>query len=61
MNAPIALTSAKLSINDSNLENCMKNKLKIERNYYNKCLDSEDRLEALDAFINKRQPKWENK
>ena len=61
MNAPIALTSAKLSINDSILENCMIDKLKIERNYYNKCLNSKDRIEALDAFINKRQPKWENK
>ena len=61
INAPIALTSAKFAINDGYLEDSMKSKLKIERRYYNKCLNSKDRLEALDAFINKRQPKWENK
>ena len=60
INAPIALTSAKSAINDGYLENSMKNKLNIERKYYNKCLNSKDRLEALDAFLNKRQPKWEN-
>ena len=59
-NAPIAISSAKLSINSSyNKE--LDDGLSIERKFYNIALNSEDRNEALDAFINKREPKWKNK
>ena len=60
-NAPIAITSAKLSIDKGYGVENIKSKLEIERKHYNTCLNSEDRLEALDAFKTKRKPKWENK
>ena len=60
-NAPIAIKSAKLAINQGLQLNSLKEKLNIERKHYATCLNSKDRLEALDAFNNKRKPKWENK
>ena len=60
-NAPIAIKSAKLAINQGFQLNSLKEKLNIERKHYTTCLNSTDRLEALDAFNNKRKPKWENK
>ena len=35
--------------------------IKIERDQYNISLNSEDRSEALSAFIEKRKPIWRNK
>ena len=61
VNAPIAIKSAKSAINEGTEISNINKKLELERMYYNTCLDSEDRLEALDAFYNKRKPKWENK
>ena len=59
-NAPIAISAAKRSIN-SNYNKSLNEGLKIERDCYTTALNSDDRNEALDAFINKRKPKWQNK
>jgi len=58
-NAPIAVNSAKSSIDKGFNKNIIDG-LKIERENYNITLNTKDRDEALDAFINKRKPKWEN-
>jgi len=58
-NAPIAIKSAKKSINDAfNKE--LNAGLMIERKNYELTLNTNDRDEALDAFINKRKPIWKN-
>ncbi len=59
-NAPIAISSSKKSIN-KNFNKSLKEGLSIERECYNIALNSEDRNEALDAFINKRKAIWKNK
>ena len=58
-NAPIAVRSAKKAINDGYNKDISFG-LDIERESYNTCLNTKDRDEALDAFINKRKPKWSN-
>ncbi len=58
-NAPIAINSAKKSINNSFRENS-KIGLEIERNAYLETLGTKDRLEALKAYNEKRKPKWRN-
>ena len=58
-NAPIAIKSAKRAINES--FNCkVDDGLKIERDNYKIALNTKDRDEALNAFIEKRKPKWNN-
>ncbi len=59
-NAPIAVKSSKKAINNSLFEKDRNFTLKIERENYNKSLNTNDRDEALDAFINKRKPVWNN-
>ena len=59
-NAPIAVKSSKKAINNSLFEKDRNCTLKIERENYNKSLNTNDRDEALDAFINKRKPVWNN-
>ena len=59
LNAPIAIKSSKKSINDGYSTN-IKNGLTIERSNYNISLNTKDRDEALDAFLNKRKPNWSN-
>ena len=49
-----------MSINN-NYNKSQKDGLKIERDYYKIALNTEDRNEALDAFVNKRKPVWKNK
>ena len=59
VNAPIAVKSSKKSINDG--FNCnISDGLAIERFNYSISLNTKDRDEALDAFINKRKPNWSN-
>ena len=58
-NAPIAVSSAKKAINEGYNKNISIG-LDIERISYNTCLETKDRDEALDAFINKRKPIWSN-
>ena len=59
-NAPIAVKSSKKAINMSLFEKNRDQCLKVERNNYNIALNTKDRDEALDAFLNKRKPKWNN-
>ena len=58
-NAPIAVKCAKSSINNSFNKDISKG-LQIERSAYKISLNSKDRDEALDAFINKRKTNWKN-
>ena len=59
LNAPIAVKSSKKAINDGyNKSIC--DGLQIERDNYNISLNTKDRDEALDAFLNKRKPRWIN-
>jgi enoyl-CoA hydratase/carnithine racemase len=58
-NAPIAVSSAKKAINSGyNVD--IATGLDIERKSYNTSLNTKDRDEGLDAFINKRKPLWSN-
>ena len=59
LNAPIAVKSSKKSINDG-YNSTINDGLSIERLNYNISLNTKDRDEALDAFLNKRKPKWHN-
>ena len=56
-NAPLALKAAKRAINEG-LDLPMKDGLKTENNNYKKIINTEDRREALKAFLEKRTPRW---
>ena len=58
-NAPIAVCAAKKAINNGynkDIDSALDN----ERMSYNVALNTKDRDEALDAFLNKRKPIWRN-
>lgn len=57
-NAPIALKSIKQAINNG-LQTDINTALTIELDQYYKCANSEDRLEGIKAFNEKRQPVWQ--
>lgn len=59
-NSPIALKSIKQSINNG-LQTDINTALTIELDQYYKCANSEDRLEGIKAFNEKRQPVWQGK
>jgi methylglutaconyl-CoA hydratase len=59
-NAPIAINSAKESINNS-FGLSSKKGSEIEKKAYLVTLETMDRQEALNAFIEKREPVWRNK
>ena len=54
---PLALLSAKKAI-DEGLGLTLERALDLERTCYQKVLDSEDRLEGLKAFVEKRKPRF---
>src|SRR6266446_2518972 len=56
-NAPLAVAAAKSSINEA-YDLPMDAALEMERRHYEKALLSEDRLEGLKAFAEKRRPRW---
>ena len=59
-NSPIGVKCSKLAI-DKGYGKSIEQGLLFERDEYNKSVTSEDRNEALKAFIDKRKPKWRNK
>jgi enoyl-CoA hydratase/carnithine racemase len=59
-NAPIAVAAAKASINEA-WDLSMDAALEAERRHYEKVLLSEDRLEGLKAFAERRKPSWKNR
>jgi len=59
INAPLAVGAAKSSINNG-INKDLISGLSIERNSYLQILGTKDREEALKAFMEKRNPKWEN-
>ncbi len=58
--APIAQTSA-LGAIDASFDVTLARGLELERVYYDACLRSQDRLEALAAFAEKRKPAFQGK
>jgi enoyl-CoA hydratase/carnithine racemase len=56
-NAPVAVAAAKASIDEA-YDLPMDAALEMERIHYEKALQSEDRLEGLKAFAEKRPPRW---
>jgi enoyl-CoA hydratase/carnithine racemase len=56
-NAPVALAAAKASVDEA-WDLAMDAALDRERHHYEKALLSEDRLEGLKAFAEKRPPRW---
>lgn len=59
-NAPLALKSIKQAIN-SGLQTDLETALTIELEHYYKCANSNDRLEGIKAFNEKRRPIWQGK
>jgi enoyl-CoA hydratase/carnithine racemase len=59
-NAPIGLAAAKASI-DETWDLPIESALEAERRHYEKVLLSEDRLEGLKAFAEKRPAKWQGR
>lgn len=59
-NAPIALRQAKIALNDG-YETDLDSGLKIERKAYAVTIPTEDRVEALTAFREKRKPRFQGK
>lgn len=60
-NAPIALRAAKEAINNGLQVSILNDAMEIEKKNYEKVLSTEDRLEGLAAFREKRQPEYQGK
>lgn len=60
LNAPLSLQSIKKSI-ATGLHTDINTALSIELDQYYKCANSEDRLEGVLAFNEKRKPNWQGK
>ena len=60
-NAPIALRAAKEAINNGLQVSIVNDAMEIEKKNYEKVLSTEDRLQGLAAFREKRQPEYQGK
>jgi enoyl-CoA hydratase/carnithine racemase len=58
-NAPIAIRLAKKAVR-LGLNTSLPAGLDIENDCYNEVIPTQDRLEALKAFAEKRKPNWSN-
>ena len=56
-NAPLALQAAKNLFNSTDIAKLCK----LQEKAYLTIIDSEDKKEALKAFIDKRKPNWKGK
>jgi|SRR5690625_70933 len=59
-NAPLSLKAIKKAVNNG-IQTDLDSGLEIELEEYYKCADSEDRLEGVKSFNEKRKPTWQNK
>jgi enoyl-CoA hydratase/carnithine racemase len=59
-NAPLAIENAKKAINEG-FGNDIEKGLEIEKKYYAKIVKTEDRIEGLKAFTEKRPPQYKGK
>ena len=59
-NAPIAVAAAKASLEEA-WDLALDEALAREREHYDKALRSEDRLEGLAAFAEKRPARWKGR
>ncbi len=59
-NAPLALRQAKKAI-DSSYDEWLLDGFENEKTFYQPLIPTEDRREALKAFIEKRKPQWKGK
>jgi len=55
-NGPLALRAAKKSINQGSEISSISDAMEVERKYYQSIIPTEDRLEGLAAFKEKRKP-----
>ena len=61
MNAPLSIEASKIAINKGINCKTINSALKVERESYRITLNSQDRIEALNAFSEKRKPIWKGK
>ncbi|AIC93906.1 enoyl-CoA hydratase [Shouchella lehensis] len=57
-NGPVAIRAAKQAI-DRGLDCAMEDGLKVENNAYQQTINTEDRMEGLNAFKEKRKPRYQ--
>jgi len=57
---PLGIRAAKQAVNAS-LESDLKTGLEIERMLYSRIIETEDRIEGLKAFVEKRKPIYKGK